>query len=85
MEVLNNREYLRVSEFRKEILVSSILPKNELENVNFCPSLLGQKFFVCFLGEQKVFGINWPLVYAKKITLNVAELGVFLLEFFAEL
>ena len=28
-------------------------PKNELENVNFCPSLLGQKFFVCFLGELK--------------------------------
>ena len=33
----------------KEILVSSILPKNELENVNFCPGLLGQKFFVRFL------------------------------------
>ena len=26
--------------------MSSILPKNELENVNFGPSLLGQKFFV---------------------------------------
>ena len=25
--------------------------KNELENSNFCPSLLGQKFFVCFLEE----------------------------------
>jgi hypothetical protein len=37
----------------KEILVSLILPKNELENVNLCPSLLGQKFFVCFLGELK--------------------------------
>jgi hypothetical protein len=33
--------------------VSSILPKNELENVNFFPSLLGQKFFVRFLGELK--------------------------------
>ena len=33
--------------------MSSILPKNELENVNFCPSLLGQKFFVRFLGELK--------------------------------
>ena len=27
--------------------------KNELENVNFCPSLLEQKFFVRFLGELK--------------------------------
>jgi hypothetical protein len=34
-------------------MVSSILPKNELENVNFCPSLLGQKFFVGFLEEMK--------------------------------
>ena len=33
--------------------LSSILPKNELANVNFCPSLLGQKFFACFLGELK--------------------------------
>ena len=40
-------------------------PKNELENVNFCPSLLGQKFFVRFLGELKKtkspFETNWPL------------------------
>ena len=34
--------------------MSSILPKNELENVNFCPSLLGQKFFVRFLEELKI-------------------------------
>ena len=31
----------------------------------FCPSLLGQKLFVCFLGELKKpkcpFKINWPL------------------------
>jgi hypothetical protein len=33
--------------------MSSILPKNELENHNFCPSLLGQKFFVRFLEELK--------------------------------
>jgi hypothetical protein len=33
--------------------VSSILSKNELEKVNFCPSLLGQKFFVRFLEELK--------------------------------
>ena len=34
-------------------MVSPILPKNELENSNFCPSLLGQNFFVSFLGEWK--------------------------------
>ena len=28
-------------------------PKNELENFNFCPSLLGQNFFVRFLEELK--------------------------------
>ena len=28
-------------------------PKNELEIVNVCPILLGQKFFVPFLGELK--------------------------------
>ena len=36
-----------------------------LENSNVCPSLLGQKFFVRFLGELKKtkspFEINWPL------------------------
>ena len=31
----------------------SILPKNKLENVNFCPSLLGQKFFIPFFGKLK--------------------------------
>ena len=36
-----------------KFLVSSILPKNDLENENFCPSLLGQKFFVRFLEELK--------------------------------
>jgi hypothetical protein len=30
-----------------------ILPKNQLENFNFCPSLLEQKFFVRFLEESK--------------------------------
>ena len=44
---------LKVSQSRFDILMSSILPKNELKNVNFCPSLLGQKFFVGFLGELK--------------------------------
>ena len=34
-------------------LVSSILPKSKLENLNFCPSLLGQKFFLRFLEEFK--------------------------------
>ena len=28
-------------------------PKKELENVDFCPSLLGQKFFVQILEELK--------------------------------
>ena len=41
-------------------------PKNELENVNFCASLLEQNFFVRFLGELKKpkspFEINCPLV-----------------------
>ena len=49
----------------KEILVASVLSKNELEFVKFCPSLLGQKFFVRFLGELKKpkspFEINLPL------------------------
>ena len=37
--------------------MSSILSKNELENFNFCPSLLGQNFFARFLEKftnQKV-------------------------------
>ena len=37
----------------KFLLVSPILPKDELENSNFCPRLLGQQFFVRFLGELK--------------------------------
>jgi hypothetical protein len=41
----------------------SIHPKNELENVNFHPSLLGQKFFVHFLGELKK-NKSWGLVRA---------------------
>ena len=57
--------HLNVIYSRKEILVSSIIPKNELENVDFCPSLLGQKLFVRFLEELKKskssFEINWPL------------------------
>jgi hypothetical protein len=28
-------------------------PKKQTENANFCPSLLGQKNFVPFLGELK--------------------------------
>ena len=39
--------------------------KNKLENSNFCPSLLGEKFFVCFLGKLKKtkcsFENYWPL------------------------
>ena len=41
-------------------------------NVNLCPSLLGQKFFVHFLEEMKKpkspFKINWPL--ASHITIS---------------
>ena len=40
------KTFIKVSSFQKDILVSSILPKNERENFNFCPSLLGQKFIV---------------------------------------
>ena len=39
---------LKVSKSRKKILVSSILPKNELENLNFHPSPLGQKVLFLF-------------------------------------
>ena len=53
------------------MLVSSILPKNELENLNFCPSLLGQTFFVRFFEELKMpkspFEINWPFVISKNL------------------
>ena len=63
---LSTASVLKVSYSGKEILVSSILPKNKLENVNFCPCLLGQKFIVSLLGELKKlkssFEINWPLV-----------------------
>ena len=41
------------------------LLKEFSKNVNFCPSLLEQKFLVRFLGELKktkiLFEINWPL------------------------
>ena len=39
---------LKVSWFQRDILLPSIVPKNELENVNFCASILEQKFFVHF-------------------------------------
>ena len=60
-------ETLKISLSQKEILLSLILPKNELEKFNFCPSLLGQNFFVIFLEEWKnksksPFEINWSLV-----------------------
>ena len=57
--------------------MSPILPKNELENSNFCPSLMGQKCFVRFFGEMKKtkfpFEINRPItkkVGLLKITKN---------------
>ena len=71
---LDGRTCLKVSYSRQEILVSSILPKNELENVNFCPSLLGQTFFVRFFGELKKtkspFEINCPLAYLGLLSLT---------------
>ena len=42
---------LKVGQSRKEILASSIIPENKLENFNCYPSLLGQKFFVRFFGR----------------------------------
>ena len=57
--------------------MSSILPKNELENVNFCLSLLGQKFSGCFLGELKKpkspFEINLPLVWPEPVSISLAK------------
>ena len=47
---------LKVGLFRNVFGVFQKTPKtskNELENLNFCPSLLGQKFFVRFLEELK--------------------------------
>ena len=38
----------------KCLLVSSILPKYELKNFNFCPILMRQTFFVRFLEEWKI-------------------------------
>ena len=65
MDISFDKYCIKVSLFRNVFLVSPILPKNEHENSNFCPSLLGQKFFVHFLGELKkpkcLFEINWPL------------------------
>ena len=61
-------------------MVSPILPKNELENSNFCPSLLGQKFFVCFLGELKKtkcpFEIKWPLVFIARWEWKLSNLKI---------
>ena len=61
-------------------MVSSILPKNELKNSNFCPSPLGQKFFFRFLEELKKtkcpFEINWPLItliFCHYFTLNLVR------------
>ena len=69
---------LKVSLSRKVILVSSILPKNELKNFNFCPILLivtnnvynptGAEMFHSFFGRIEnttlkcPFEINRPLV-----------------------
>ena len=41
--------------------MSSILPKNELDFFNFCPSLLAS-FLKELKKTQSLFEINWPLV-----------------------
>ena len=47
---------------------------NYIETVSFCPSLLGAKKLVCFLGELKKpkssIEINWPLSIKFLLTLN---------------
>ena len=67
---------LKVSLSRKVILVPWVLQKKtELENVNFCPSLLERKFFDRFFGELKktksAFEINWPLEPKGKFVLKI--------------
>ena len=52
LDFTDKMKILKVILSQNEILVSSILLKNELENVDFCPTLLGQKFFVRLLGEK---------------------------------
>ena len=65
LKAKNDNITLKVRWNRNVFLGSSILPKNELENFNFCPSLLGQTFFIRFLEELKTqkspFEIDWPL------------------------
>ena len=66
--------------------MSSILPKDKLENVNFCPILLRQKFFIRFLGEWKKpkspFKIDWPLWQDKTVnnSSNLTTLFLFIPE-----
>ena len=43
--------------------MSSILQKNKLENVNFCPSLLGQKNFIRLLGQLKKKSFRNQLIF----------------------
>ena len=43
---------IKVSSSQKEILASSILPKNKIENSNFCPSLRTRaEIFCLFFGR----------------------------------
>ena len=62
----------------------SILPKNELETSNFCPGLLGQKFFVRFLEELKKKNVlsKLPNLYLLKdghfVTYNFPPTGVYI-------
>ena len=60
--------------------------KTELENSNFCPNLLGQKFSVRFLEELKhpkfSFEINWPLIKCKILRFEIVSSVTYLMRFF---
>ena len=76
---LHNLYYLmlKVSEFRKEKYLFSILPKNERNICQNLTYLLGQKFFVHFLGELRknifAFEIYWPLATMMKPEMDLEE------------
>ena len=68
----NKRIHIEIGHtaYKKGNFSASILPKNKLENVNFSPSLLGQKFFINFFGKLKT---------KQKVLLKLTHLN-FLLE-----
>ena len=44
---------LKVSKFQKQIILFSILPKNERKTSILVARILGEKFFVQFLGKLR--------------------------------